>query len=139
MENFLYRRRNPAGFSPHFSRIFSAFRSRAGSRAISHIRYANFAFLLLAWRKEKKGNACKSLLLSSLGLTTLFFLGAIPTNGNDDIASLTWKGIFHQDNHLYAVSLFFSLFLLLGLLGLGLTMSLYRFLDKQKQARSVSE
>lgn len=97
------------------------------------------AFLLLAWRKEKKGNACKSLLLSSLGLTMLFFLGAIPTNGNDDIASLTWKGIFHQDNHLYAVSLFFSLFLLVGLLGLGLTMALYRFLDKQKEARSASE
>ena len=97
------------------------------------------AFLLLAWRKEKKGNACKSLLLSSFGLTALFFLGAIPTNGNDDIASLAWKGILHQDNHLYAVSLFFCLFLPLGLLGLGLTMSIYRFFDKRKQTRSISE
>lgn len=96
------------------------------------------AFLLLSWRKEKKGNASKSLLLSSLGLTTLFFLGAIPNEGGKDIFALAFGGIQSQDNHLYAVSLFFCLFLPLGLLGLGLTMSLCRFFDKRKEARSAS-
>ncbi|MBR1846624.1 MAG: hypothetical protein IJ787_02795 [Bacilli bacterium] len=101
-----------------------------------YLSYVFVAFmgglLLLAWRKEKKGNLRKSLLISFLCLSLLFFFGALSSNVQSDIASLSWYGIRGKDNHLYAVSLFFTLFIPMGLLGLSGLMSLYHLLEKRK-------